>query len=96
MTVRSEFLRKCFFKRTLPLWKTLPRKKIKKKIKYETMKKTIKSFLFQRYETEIDLPQYGITLLECLPFYVVRPHNHPLLPLNLVLIHLCGTHCFLK
>ena len=50
--IRSNFLRKCFFKRTLPLWNTLPRKMIEK-ISYETVKK-------RRYENEIDRPQYGI------------------------------------
>ena len=60
MTIRSEFLRNCFFKRTLPLWNTLPKNMIKEKISYETMKKRIKSFLFKRYENDIDRPQYGI------------------------------------
>ena len=30
MTIMSNFLRNCFFKRTLPLWNTLPRKTIEK------------------------------------------------------------------
>ena len=56
MTIRSNFLRNCFFKRTLPLWSTLPRKMIEK-ISYATVKKRIKSFLFQRYKNEKDRPQ---------------------------------------
>ena len=39
MIIRSNFLRNCFFKRTLPLWNTLPRKMIEK-ISYETEKKS--------------------------------------------------------
>ena len=60
MTIRSEFIRNCFYKKTLPLWNTLPRNMIKEKISFETMKKRIKSFLFKRYENDIDRPQNGI------------------------------------
>ena len=34
-------------------------RKMIKKISYGTMKNKIKSFLFQRYENEIDRPKYG-------------------------------------
>ena len=52
-----EFLRKGFFKRQLLLWNNLPKKMIKKKVIYDTMKKRRKFFRFQRYGNEIDRPQ---------------------------------------
>ena len=47
MTIRSNFLRNCFFKRTLPLWNTLPRKMIEK-ISYATVKKKNQIFSFSK------------------------------------------------
>ena len=45
MTLRSEFLRKCFLKRPLLLWNSLPRKIIREKNSYNTIKKERNLFL---------------------------------------------------
>ena len=59
------------------------------------MKKTIQSFIFHRNEDEIDRPQYGFKILECLPIYSI-PHNHALSPFNYFIFHLYCIHYLLK
>ena len=41
LTIRFEILGKCSFKRTIPLWNTLPRKIKNEKEAFETMKENI-------------------------------------------------------
>ena len=42
MTIRYDFLRNCFFKRTLPLWNTQPKNMIKEEISYKMTTKNTK------------------------------------------------------
>ena len=56
------------------------------KISYETVKTRITSFRFQRYENEIDRPQYGIKCWSVYRFKKFVPNNHPLFTLQLVFL----------
>ena len=79
MTIRSIFLRNCFFKRALPLWNTLPRKMIEKIRNSEKKNKIFSLSKIRKWNRPTTTRN---KMLECLPFYIIHPHNHPFLLFN--------------
>ena len=57
----STFMRNSFFKKTVPLWNTLPKNLETKSYSYTTIKINTKAFFIKQLEREVDTPDYGKT-----------------------------------